>query len=133
MIPQGGTLRNEPVQERQQPSKTWKIDFDRGRVVGLTDGLEAIKQTVFCILETDRFRHLIYSFNYGNELNRLFGMDRLFVESEINRLIREALLQDDRITNVDQVEMQAIGDSMKVSFRVITGIGSFNMEVGMSV
>lgn len=133
MIPQGQTIRNEPIQEVQQPLKTWKIDFAQGKVVGMTDGLDAIKQAVFCILCTDRFRHLIYSFNFGQELSKAIGMSPIFVESEVNRLLNEALLYDDRITAIQNVKITVDGDKMNVSFRVVTDIGGFEQEVELSV
>lgn len=133
MIPQGGTIRNEPVQERQEPSLTWKLDFRKGRITGETNGLDAIKQAVFLILKTDRFRYLIHTFNYGNELSRLMGMSPSLVESEVNRYIREALLHDDRITAIENIRMEANGDSLLVSFRVVTDVGSFDWEVDVDV
>jgi len=88
------------VEERQQPSLTWKLDFENKRITQMIDGLEAVKQAAFVILETERFRYLIYSFNFGSELQGLIGKSPLLVRSEIQRLVREALLQDDRITDV---------------------------------
>lgn len=132
MIPQS-TFRNEPVQEIEQPSRTWKIDFNKKRIVGMTDGLDAIKQTVFCILRTERFRYLILSFDYGNELHSVIGLSPLFVESEIARMIREALMQDDRITDAQNFSMERNGDSLKVNFTVITNVGSFDEGVEVNV
>ncbi len=132
MIPQS-TFRNEPVEDIQQPSRTWKLDFDKGKVTGMTGGLDAIKQTVFCILQTDRFRYLIHSFNYGQEFNSLIGLSPTFVESEINRMVQEALMQDDRITNIENLQMEPNGDSLLVTFTVVTDIGSFDQGVNVSV
>lgn len=133
MIPQGGTIRNEPVQEQQQPSYTWKVDWEKGRIIGNTDGLDAIKQAVFCILKTDRFRHLIFSANYGQEITRLIGKNAAYVEPEIRRMIREALLQDDRITDIQNIQIEFNGDAAFVSFRVVADIGSFDEGVEVSV
>lgn len=133
MIPQGGSIRNEPIQERQQPSLTWKVDLDKGKVVGMIDGLEAIKQTVFFILQTERFRYLIYSFDYGHELNQLVGRNPSYVESELNRLINEALTQDDRIDSVDILSVNMRGDSALVRIRVNANVGTFEQEVEVDV
>ena len=81
------------IVEEQQPSLTFGIDFDRGRVVGMVDGLESVKQAVFLILQTERYRHLIYTPDYGAELEGLIGRDPLFVQSELKRRIREALMR----------------------------------------
>jgi len=133
MIPTGSTIQNGAIQERVMPSHTWKIDFDKGKVVGMTDGLDAVRQAVYCTLETDRFRHLIYSFDYGNELKKCIGMNRDYVESEVKRYLNEALLEDDRITAIENIQMETRGDQMTVNFTVITDIGSFNEGVTLSV
>lgn len=127
MIPQGGSVTAAQVEEQQQPSLTWKLDFANKRITKMVDGLEAVKQAAFVILETERFQYLIYSFNFGSELKGLIGKSPLFVQSEIRRLIREALLQDDRITDVRDLTIQAQGDSMLVEFTVVTVFGNFTM------
>lgn len=118
---------NAPVEEQQQPSLTWKLDFEAKRITQMVDGLEAVKQAAFVILETERFQHLIYSFNFGSELEGLIGKSPLFVQSEVRRLIREALLQDDRITDVRDITFQTQGDSLLVEFTVVSVFGDFTM------
>ena len=39
---------------REEPSRTYRIDFDAGRVTGSVDGLEAMRQAVYCLLYTSR-------------------------------------------------------------------------------
>lgn len=118
---------NLEIVEEQQPSLTFGIDFDRGRVVGMVDGLEAVKQAVFLILQTERYRHLIFSSDYGSELEGLIGRDPLFVQSELKRRIREALMQDDRIEDVTNFNIQFDGDNALVRFTVISTFGNFEV------
>jgi hypothetical protein len=132
MIPTGGEIR-EPVQEVQQPSLTYRIDLTKGRVNGKVDGLDAVKQAVFKILQTERFRHLIYSFDYGVETNVLTGSSALLLRSELPRRIREALLQDDRISDVMDFKIEVVGDSASATFTVISDFGSFEREVVQGV
>lgn len=127
MIPQGGSITSASVEEQQQPSLTWKLDFTNKRITQMVDGLDAVKQAVFVILETQRFEYLIYSFNFGSELQGLIGKNPIFVQSEIRRLIREALLQDDRITDVRDITIQTNGESMLVEFTVVSVFGNFTM------
>lgn len=127
MIPQGASITTAVVEEQQQPSLTWKLDFENKRITQMIDGLEAVKQAAFVILETERFQYLIYSFNFGSELQGLIGKSPLLVQSEIRRLIREALLQDDRITDVQNINFQTQGDSMLVEFTVVSVFGNFTM------
>lgn len=131
MIPQIGQQRrgDQPLQKRRQPSLTWKLDLTRGKVTGKTDELDAVRQAVYKILQTERFAYAIYSFQYGHELKQLLGSNPLFARSEVKRLLTEALLQDDRIVAVEQVETELEGDRMTVRFTVVTQLGSFQEEV----
>ena len=127
MIPTGGSITQATVEEQQQPSLTWKLDLENKRITQMVDGLEAVKQAAFIILETERFAYLIYSFSFGSELQGLIGKSPLFVQSEVRRLIREALLQDDRITDVRDLTFQSQGDSLLVEFTIVTIFGDFTM------
>jgi len=133
MIPTGGTLQNTQVEEVQQPSKTYRLDFEKGRIFGMTDGLEAVKQAVFKILQTDRFRYLIYSPDYGMEWNGLIGANPAFIRSELRRRITEALTQDDRIDSVTDFQIDITGDTATVRFTVVSTFGSFQQEVTVHV
>lgn len=126
MIPQGSVLVENPhVQIQQQPSRTYRLDWNRNRVIGMTDGLEAVKQAVFKILQTTRFKHLIYSSNYGCEIMRSLAADPSFVKSEIGRYVEEALLQDDRVKAVDDIQVKLEQDRALVTLTVVTEAGSF--------
>lgn len=128
MIPQGGSL-TETIAAASQPSATWRMDLERGIISGKTDGLHAIKQAVFKILQSQRFRHVIYSGNYGNELAELVGRQPSFVQLEAQRMLEEALLQDDRIIAVEGVKVSQRGDQAVVMFTVHSDYGSFEEEV----
>lgn len=65
-----------------------------------------MKQTIYCILNTERFEHLIYSWNYGIELKHLIGENTTFAIPELERVIQEALLQDDRISEVNNFDFK---------------------------
>lgn len=125
MIPQGASLSNAQMVTVEQPSRTWGIDWDAGRVIGMIDGLDAVRQAVFKILQTPRFEHLIYTSNYGHELHTLIGKDPLLVRSEAARMLREALLQDDRIMTVQDIDVETSGDSTVIRFTVVSRYGTF--------
>lgn len=134
MIPETDeNLLDEPLGERPLPSLTWKMDFEKGRVVGTADGLEAIKQAVYKAFQTDRFWHDIYSFDYGHELTLLIGSSPEFVRSEATRMVQEALMPDDRIQSVQNVEAEILGDQITLRFTVVTVYGSFEQEVSRNV
>lgn len=129
MIPKINGPVNEETSDIQQPSLTWKLDFQKGKVVGQIDQLDAVKQAVYKSLQTDRYWHAIYSADYGHELSALIGDHPAYLESELKRMVEEALLVDERIVSVDQMEFSIEGDQLQLSFRVNSIFGSFNEEV----
>jgi hypothetical protein len=135
MIPTGGTLNTQDMETvaATQPSRTWRLDVERGRVSGFIDGVEAVKQAVFKILNTERFSYLIYDSSYGFEGHGLVGKDRMLVQSELRRRIREALMQDDRIMDIERIQVEFEGDAARVQFTVVSDFGSFDMEVTQGV
>lgn len=83
-------------------NETYKLNINKERVTGFTnDDIEAVKQAIYKILNTQRYQYIIYSWNYGIELDDLFGQPIPYVYSEIKRRIIEALLYDTRIESVD--------------------------------
>jgi len=104
MIPSTNTILTTDIEIEQQPSKNYKMQMVKEVVVGLCDKLEAMKQVVFKILNTERYQYIIYSWNYGIELIDLFGMPMDYVCAELQDRITEALVQDDRINSVDNFD-----------------------------
>lgn len=130
MIPSGNTLLTTELEVVTMPSKQHTMNLDNNRILGTCDTLEAIKQTVFKILNTQRYAYLIYSWNYGIELEDLFGQPIRYVCPEIERRVQEALLQDDRITAVDDFEFDTSQRGVvAVSFTVHTIFGDLNEEM----
>lgn len=83
------------------PDKTPRLDGTHFRVRGYAEGIEAVRQAVELILQTERYEYLIFSYNYGIELGDLFGKDTDYCIPEIERRVREALSTDDRVLSVD--------------------------------
>lgn len=128
MIPKGGVLSDIQILEyTSQPSKTYYLQLNKGRISGKIDGLDAVKQSTYKILQTERFKHLIYTFNYGIELDGLIGAAPGFIRSELKRRISEALLQDDRIEKIENFKITVNGDSATAEFTVVSQFGSFEV------
>lgn len=131
MIPSAHStlLKAETAYPEQQPSETYRIDFEHGRITGRVDRLEAVKQAIVKILQTERFSHLIYSWNYGIETNAVFGRSYAVMESELRRVLKEALMQDRRITNLKDIIMAKRGSrSAAVAFTAETIFGDVPIE-----
>ena len=103
------------------------------RISGYVDGIDAVIQTVYFILSTERFKYTIYSWDYGVELVDLFGQPMTYVMVELPSRIREALIQDNRITDVTNFELERVGRQLRVTFSIVTDIGNIStaLEVGV--
>lgn len=135
MLPYTSDDLTQDYSFEKQPGKTFRIDFDKKIISGFTDGLDAVKQAVFLILNTSRFVHEIYSWNYGSELAEAIGCPIPLVYVRIKDYITDALMQDDRIISVDNFEFDRNKSQVYVSFTVGTEIGVFETgtEVEISV
>lgn len=128
MIPQND-LELSGLEIQTEPSKNYRMLIADERVNGYNDELNAMKQVVYKILNTERYQYLIYSWDYGIELSDLYGEPVDYICAELQRRITEALTQDDRINDVtdfafDTSKKGVVG----VSFNVHTIFGSFNDE-----
>ena len=122
MIPQSNIHVELSLDESIETSRTYKMVGDR--IQGYTDGLDALKQAIYKVLNTERYEYPIYSFNYGIELESLLGKDPIYVQIELKRRIRECLLRDDRITEVDNFRFEMAGDTIKCTFDVHSIFGN---------
>lgn len=120
MLPNNNTIIQE---DDRMPSYTYYIDFDRNRIIGTVDDIEAVKQAIYLILQTERYESLIYNFYYGTEFDSLIGKSRELITSELERRIREALLEDDRIVGVTDFTIEFTSDKAIVEFTVNTIFG----------
>lgn len=81
-----------------------KEDFFVGRV----DDVEAIEQAILKLINTERYEYEIYSWNYGIELQDLFGQQIPYVMSEVKQRITEALTADDRIESIEDFVIEQV-------------------------
>lgn len=153
MIPSLSVLTEE-ITEPVYASKTYRILFtgtinrdnghnlgitmlintvDADRLSGYVDGLEAVAQTVYITLSTERYKFIIYSWDHGIELVDLFGKPIPYVISELPRRIKDALIQDDRITDVVDFKFEKNGKRLHTSFTVLTDIGKISTALEMDV
>jgi len=112
---------NEAAQEARvtAPSLTYKLNFENKHICGRTDGQDAVEQAVVKIMSEERFSNIIYSGNYGREIEGLIGGDMEYAEAVMQRRVEEALMNDDRIKGIEDVEIEQIdGDSFYCTFWV---------------
>lgn len=125
---------SEGYEVEEEASKTWKLNLDCGQVRGIVDGKEAVRQAVYCILNTERYESLIYSWDYGVELEELFGEPIGYVLPELKRRITEALTQDERIADVRDftfdIEKHGV---VRAAFTVETVFGEIPVEKEVAI
>lgn len=126
MLPAGLDIKNLEVVK--QPSLQHKMNLSDSFIAGKCDGKEGLKQAVYKILSTERYENVIYSRNYGVELKDLFGQPVKTVIALIESRIKEALLQDDRITDVDSFVFDTSQKhKVSVTFTVHSELGDFEV------
>lgn len=135
MIPKIKTSADITVKE--QPTKTYKMELYKGNyILGFVDSQKAMEQAIYKIIRTERYKYIIYSWNYGIELEDLFGMPVEYCVVELERRISEALLQDNRITAVQGFEFDIESERGTVlikKFIAETIFGKIQIDNGLAV
>lgn len=132
MIPTVNIL-TEQITETEYANRTYRIDTANNVISGYIDDLEALKQSIYLILSTERYEHIIYSWDYGIELVDLYGKPMPYVMSELPRRITEALTKDNRIEKVTDFEFEKHGKTLRTTFTVVTKIGNISSELEVDV
>lgn len=118
-------------QEREQPSLTYHLDLERGRIVGRVNGLEAVNQAIRKALLTPRFRCMIYDNQYGSEIKQTIiagDATREYIETEMPRLVKEALLVDSRVLDAYDFSFSFEGEQASIRFTAKTVFGDTAIE-----
>lgn len=131
MTPESNIDINLEVTEDVEASKTYKLSSDN--IKGFIEQLEALKQSIYKVLSTEKYEYPIYSFDYGIELESLTGKDIEYVEIELKRRIEECLIKDTRIEGVDNFIFTGSGDELICTFNVSSIFGNLTIEKGVSI
>ena len=119
------------IEEAEEPSKTYRLDLDEGRIVGYVDNLEAVNQAIRKALITPRFKCLIYDNQYGSEIeDAVTAKDatREYVEAVMEGFVKDALLPDTRILSVYDFSFEFRDDAAFINFRADTIFGETTVE-----
>lgn len=132
-LPGSGTL-TQGLEIQEEPSLTWIADKEKNRIVGVANGLPAIRQAVDIITQVERFRWQIYTPFFGMDWDGLVGMDPGYVASELHRRLSDAFSMDSRILGITDFTYQSSGDVLTANFTVQTVYGQLQqgIEVIMS-
>lgn len=110
------------------------VSIETDRIEGYVDKLDAIKQAIYHILNTERYAYLIYDDNYGVEFEQYIGADLEYIETTLEETLREALTQDLRILDVKVNSINKVAtDKVLVNFTTYTSYGDLVLEVNINV
>lgn len=121
----------EVTEAQEKPSLTYKLDLDKGRIVGRVDGLEAVNQAMRKAIITPRFKCLIYDNQYGSEIEgAITAQDATpeFTEAVVPGFIKDALKPDTRVIKVYDFDFSFKEDGAHIFFRADTIFGETVFE-----
>ena len=117
--------------EETEPSD-FEIDFETGRLTGrVITGLEWCIQWARIVLTTDRYFYPQYSWDHGVDFNRLIGQnyDENYIKSEVKRMVEEALMVNEYILGIDDLECSLEKDVLTIKFTINTIFGGGEISV----
>jgi phage baseplate assembly protein W len=120
------------AEESVKIPREYEIDFETGQFTGkIVEGLEAIKVWIYLALNTARYRYLIYSWDYGSEIEDLIGQSftEEYIEVEAKRIVEECLLINENIISISDFSTVIIDDKLTINFTANTILGEVNINV----
>lgn len=122
----------DALDEVEIPSKTYFIDWNKKRIIGKCDSVTALQQAIHKSLITSRGDFaVLYSDDYGSDIeNALLGesVTPEYLNTVIPTLIRDCLLEDDRINDVFDIEVTQKEDELYISCIVSSDFGDLKIE-----
>jgi len=116
------------VEEMQLPTNTYLVRD--GRVLCQVDGYEAMRQAVEKALSTPRYCVAWLSPNYGHDLEDLLGKPMEYAEMEVERMLQETFVSDDRVEGVELTKLERVDKSSLLAVVSVTTIfGDFTNEM----
>ncbi|MFQ9696410.1 MAG: DUF2634 domain-containing protein, partial [Zhenhengia sp.] len=101
----------EPTLTIPNTYQEYDFDFETGKLTGkILEGKEALQVWIYKTLLTKRYSHLIYSWDYGQDLEEMIGKsyEKGLIRSEVERRIKDCLLINDKITACTHFNIQLI-------------------------
>lgn len=119
------------TEAEEQPSLTYRLDLEAGRIVGRVDKLEAVNQAIRKAIITPRFKCLIYDNQYGSEVEEAIitkDASPEYIEAVTEGFIKDALRPDTRILSIYDFQFEFREDRAYVFFRADTIFGEIEIE-----
>ncbi len=109
----------------------YEINWEEKKLTGkIVSGLDAIKIWIKLALKTPRYRYIIYTWDYGTELEELIGQNHSieYLESETKRMIEECLQIHEQVGQIRDFFVTLERDWIDISFVVDTPYGSIQIQ-----
>lgn len=130
LLPNNGFDIREYSEPILSPSYTYKVDLKKDRIAGYVDDDEALKQAIQLMLLTERGKYDIYPEDYGIKLKDLYGQDPTLVKIRLPSRIKDCLLQDLRIEEVEVIDMEVVRNELRCRVKCNGHIHvDFSMEI----
>lgn len=113
------------ITDRAYANLSYRLDFDRRRLVGTVDGIHATAQAIQKCILTEQGVHPIYT-DYGVKTEDLIGRDAEYVFAVLQKRIRAALVRDNRVLGVTDFTVAVSGHVMTVGFTAKTVYGDID-------
>ena len=122
----------DEIEEESEIDRTYKLDFEKGRIIGFVEGAEACAQALKKQLMTPRYACLIYSDDYGSEINDLLrgNVTDALLETEIPALSKDCIIDDERFIKLKDFEFDIPRDrdARYMSFTAETVYGDIGIQ-----
>lgn len=115
-------------ENEQAKTQTFALNMKKNIISGKVDGLVALQQSIYLMLNVESDQYLIYPYTYGINTLDLFGKPSYYVMAVIPERITETLLSDDRVTDVSDFEFEVNGNKLTVRFVVHSIYGEVEEE-----
>lgn len=122
----------EGLIEAEVTYRTYRMDFENKRIIGMVDGAEASAQSMFKALQTRRFAHLIYDDQYGSDIYNKIGninLSSAYLDTDIPVMVEDAFLNDETILGIGDLTYEIIDvDALSIKFSAMTIFGDTEIE-----
>lgn len=115
-------------EDEQAKTRTFGLDIKNNAIGGMVDELNALRQSIYLMLNTEADQYIIYPYTYGVNTLDLIGKPHYYVAAVLPDRLKETLLSDDRITGVSDFEFEVETNKLHAKFIVHTIYGDIEEE-----
>lgn len=114
--------------DRFSGDTTFRVMLDENQIGEKISEAEALEQSVLLNLMTERYAYEIFDRDYGLETSDLIGESFDYVKAVLPKRLVECLAVDDRITNIENIQVEKGDDGKSITVRA-TIISSYTKDI----